>query len=88
MSLYYHIHIVQLLLVTVLCLISTLVSKIIGLPEFSPLDPIINKSCNIERAGKKQAIGLLQIRCCLNIYNLNEICCKGQLYQVTCLYFR
>ena len=22
-------------------------------PEFSPLDPIVNKSCNIERCGKK-----------------------------------
>ena len=31
----------------------TVVSKIIGPPDFSPLDPIVNKSCNIERCGKK-----------------------------------
>ena len=28
-------------------------SKIIGPPEFSPLDPIVKESCNIERCGKK-----------------------------------
>ena len=31
----------------------TAVSKIIGPPEISSLDPIVNKSCNIERCGNK-----------------------------------
>ena len=33
--------------------IYTVVSKIIGPPEFSPLDSIVNKSCNIESCGIK-----------------------------------
>ena len=31
----------------------TVVSKIIGPPEFFPLDSIVNKSCNIEYCGNK-----------------------------------
>ena len=31
----------------------TVESKIIGPPEFSPLDSVVNKSCNIERFGNK-----------------------------------
>ena len=31
----------------------TVMSKIIGPPEFFPLDPIVNKLCNIELCGKK-----------------------------------
>ena len=31
----------------------TVVSKIIGPPEFSQLDPIVSKSCNIECCGNK-----------------------------------
>ena len=33
--------------------IYTVVSKIIGPPEFSLLNPIVNKSCNTERCGNK-----------------------------------
>ena len=34
-------------------LTATVVSKIIGLPDFSPLDSMVNKSCNIERCVNK-----------------------------------
>ena len=31
----------------------TVGSKITGPPEFLPLDPMVNESCNIERCGNK-----------------------------------
>ena len=44
-------------------LLPTVVRKIIGTPEFSPLDPTVNKSCNIERCAAvvRKCIKLLQI---------------------------
>ena len=60
----------------------TVCSKIIGLPKFLPWDPMVNKSCNIERCSNKmhQVVANMILSKYLQV-KLNLL--QGQLYQVT-----
>ena len=61
-------------------------SEILGPLEIFTMNPLVNKSCSIEACGNKM-YQIVAYDFVLKISDMDKVCCEGQLYQVSFLYF-